>query len=220
MSNLEDVPPSPPDGGSPSRPGAVALYPARLEIAYPDRLNRVTTAFRLVLVVPIVIVSSVLTAEGTQSVQTSGGAWATTTSAGITGGLSMATLLLILFRRRYPRWWFDFALELTRFTARVGAYVALLTEGTHRRLGALVYEPALAGASAIDKSFLLAMTRDNGPSKMADMQERLGVDVNYASQYRLRLIVAELIESTNHGYVDFALPYLREYLRDEAAAEM
>ena len=128
MSNLEDVPPSPPDGGSPSRPGAVALYPARLEIAYPDRLNRVTTAFRLVLVVPIVIVSSVLSGEGTQSVQTSGGDWATTTSAGITGGLFAATLLLVLFRRRYPRWWFDFALELTRFTARIGAYVALLTD--------------------------------------------------------------------------------------------
>lgn len=62
------------------------------------------------------------------------------------------------------------------------------------------------------------MAKDDGPSKMADIQERLGVDVNYASQYRLRLIAAELIESSSHGYVDFALPYLREYLRDEAAA--
>ena len=60
--------------------------------------------------------------------QTGSGAWVTTTSAGITGGLSVATLLLILFRRRYPRWWFDFALELTRFTTRIGAYVALLTD--------------------------------------------------------------------------------------------
>lgn len=89
-----------------------------------------------------------------------------------------------------------------------------------RRLGTLVYEPALADASAIDKSFLLAMAKDDGPSKMADIQERLGVDVNYASQYRLRLIAAELIETTSRGYVDFALPYLREYLRDEAAAEI
>ena len=128
MSNLEDVPPSPPDGGPPSASGGAVLYPARLEIAYPGRLNRVTTAFRLVLVVPIVIVSSVLTGGGTQSVQTSGGAWATTTSASITSGLFAATLLLILFRRRYPRWWFDFALELTRFTTRIGAYVALLTD--------------------------------------------------------------------------------------------
>jgi hypothetical protein len=89
-----------------------------------------------------------------------------------------------------------------------------------RRLGVLVYEPALAGASAIDKTFLLAMAKDDGPSKMADIQERLGVDVNYASQYRLRLIAAELIESSSHGYVDFALPYLREYLRDEAVADI
>lgn len=87
-----------------------------------------------------------------------------------------------------------------------------------RRLGVLVYEPALAGASAIAKTFLLAMARDDGPSKMADIQECLGVDANYASQYRLRLIALDLIESTRHGYVDFALPYLREYLREEAAA--
>jgi hypothetical protein len=87
-----------------------------------------------------------------------------------------------------------------------------------RRLGVLVYEPALAGTSAIDRTFLLAMARDDGPSKMSDVQDRLGVDANYASQYRLRLIAAELIESTSHGYVNFALPYLREYFRDEAAA--
>ena len=94
-----------------------------------------------------------------------------------------------------------------------------------RRLGALVYEPALAGASAIDETFLLAMTKDEGPSKMADIQERLGVDVNYASQYRLRLIAVDLIESSSSGYVglrlavgtsDFASPCLR----DEAASEI
>lgn len=49
-------------------------------------------------------------------------------------------------------------------------------------------------------------------------QQRLDVDVNYPSQYRLRLIAAELICPTRHGYVDFALPYLREYLREQAAA--
>jgi hypothetical protein len=127
MSNIEGTPP-PPNVGPRITSGAAAPYPARLEVAYPDRLNRVTTAFRLVLLVPIVIVSSVLTGEGTQSVQTGSGTWVTTTSAGITGGLFAATLLLILFRRRYPRWWFDFALELTRFSIRIGAYVALLTD--------------------------------------------------------------------------------------------
>ncbi len=103
--------------------GDVARYPARLEIAYPERLNRVTTVFRLVLVIPIAIVAGILTGSGTVD---SGST--TTASAGITGGLFGATLLLILFRQRYPRWWFDFALELTRFTTRIGAYFALLTD--------------------------------------------------------------------------------------------
>ncbi len=89
-----------------------------------------------------------------------------------------------------------------------------------RRLGALIHEPALSAASDIDKSFLLAMAQDDGPSKMADIQQRLDVDVNYASQYRLRLIAAELIYPTRRGYVDFALPYLREYLRAHAAADV
>ena len=88
------------------------------------------------------------------------------------------------------------------------------------RLDALIHEPALSAASDIGKSFLLAMAQDDGPSKMADIQQRLGVDVNYASQYRLRLIAAELIYPTRRGYVDFALPYLREYLRQHSATEV
>ncbi|HEV2362254.1 MAG TPA: ATP-binding protein [Acidimicrobiales bacterium] len=89
-----------------------------------------------------------------------------------------------------------------------------------RRLGSLIYEPALADASDIDKSFLLAMAKDDGPSRMADLQQRLGVDMNYASQYRRRLIAAELIEPVRYGYVDFTLPYMREYLRDHAAHDV
>jgi hypothetical protein len=87
------------------------------------------------------------------------------------------------------------------------------------RLGVLIHEPALASVSDVDKDFLIAMAQDDGPSKMADVQQRLDVDINYASQYRLRLIAAELIQSTRRGYVDFALPYLRDYLRDHAAPE-
>jgi len=87
-----------------------------------------------------------------------------------------------------------------------------------RRVGSLVYEPALADTSDIDRTFLVAMAQDDGPSKMADIQGRMGVDASYASQYRRRLIATELIESSSYGYVDFALPYLREYLRDEAAS--
>ncbi len=127
MSDLRDSSQSPPVS-PPAMPGTAVPYPARLVIAYPDRLSRAATAFRLILAIPIVIVSSVLTGEGARSVQTSSGTFVSTTSAGIAGGLSVATLLLILFRRRYPRWWFDFTLELTRFTTRIGAYLALLTD--------------------------------------------------------------------------------------------
>jgi hypothetical protein len=89
-----------------------------------------------------------------------------------------------------------------------------------RRLGALVHAPALADVSGVGRSFLVAMARDDGPSRMADVMQRLGVDKNYASQYRLRLIAAELIEPAGHGKVDFAIPYLREHLRENAVADV
>jgi hypothetical protein len=58
------------------------------------------------------------------------------------------------------------------------------------------------------------MAVDPGPSRVGDIAERLGVDANYASQYRARLLAAELIVAPRRGYVDFELPYLREYLAD------
>jgi hypothetical protein len=109
-------------------PPEPTVYPARLEVDYSARYNRVTTLFRVVLVIPIVIIYAVLTADATQMVYDNGGHATTTTSGGITAGLFLATLLMILFRQRYPRWWFDFALELARFGARVGAYFVLLTD--------------------------------------------------------------------------------------------
>jgi hypothetical protein len=117
-------PPPPPSTG----PAGTAPYPARLVIRYPDRLNRVTTAFRLILVIPIAIVLSILAGGGTQWTQTQSGEWVVTTSSSIAGSLFFVTLLMLLFRKRYPRWWFDFNLELNRFMMRVGAYVALLTD--------------------------------------------------------------------------------------------
>lgn len=101
-------------------------YPARLRIDYVEAHDRATTFFRLILVIPIGIVLGALTAGATTTTYTQGGEVVRTTGGGITAGLFAATLLMILFRRRYPRWWFDFALELSRFGARVGAYVALL----------------------------------------------------------------------------------------------
>ncbi len=107
----------------------VTAYPARLEIDYQEQHDRVTTAFRIFLIIPIGIVIAVLTAGGTQYVGSeSSDQTTTTTSGGITAGLFIATALMILFRQRYPRWWFDFARELSRFGMRIGAYLALLTD--------------------------------------------------------------------------------------------
>ena len=107
---------------------APTAYAARLDVDYPDRHDRVTTFFRVVLVIPIAIVIGVLTAGATQTVYDQNGQVVSTTSGGIVAGLFVATVLMILFRQRYPRWWFDFARELTRFGARVTAYLALLTD--------------------------------------------------------------------------------------------
>jgi len=111
-----------------SMPSAPPVYPARLEVDYPEQHNRVTTLFRAVMVIPIGIVYAVLTAGATQTVYDQSGEVVSTTSGGITAGLFLATLLMIVFRKRYPRWWFDFALELTRFGTRIGAYFVLLTD--------------------------------------------------------------------------------------------
>lgn len=109
-------------------------YAARLRIDYPEKLDRVTTFFRILWALPVVILLSILTAGATSSVKTvteSGRVISevSNTSGGIAGALFAATLLMILIRRRYPRWWFDFALELNRFSTRVGAYLLLLTDG-------------------------------------------------------------------------------------------
>jgi hypothetical protein len=111
-----------------SIPSTVPVYPARLKVDYSEQHNRVTTLFRVVLIIPIVIVISVLTAGATRTVYDKGGHVVSTTSGGIATGLFVATVLMILFRQRYPRWWFDFALELTRFGARVCAYLVLLMD--------------------------------------------------------------------------------------------
>ena len=90
-------------------------------------------------------------------------------------------------------------------------------QAARRRLGSLIHEPALRDLSHVDRTFLAAMAIDDGPSRMADIATRLNADANYASQYRLRLIAADMIHPASHGHVDFTLPYLRDYLREHAA---
>lgn len=107
-------------------------YCARLEIDYPDRLDRFSTLLRVFFVIPIAVVLSLVSAAATSTtvVYQSGEVIKRTTSTGggIASGLFAATVLMILFRQRYPRWWFDFALAFNRFGMRVGAYLVLLTD--------------------------------------------------------------------------------------------
>ncbi len=103
-------------------------YAARLTVDYPDHLDRVSTFFRLIWVIPIAVVLGAITATGNQTIVTAAGEQIAGTGGGLLAGLAFATALMIVVRVRYPRWWFDFARELTRFGARVGAYLALLTD--------------------------------------------------------------------------------------------
>ena len=105
-------------------------HPVRFAVDYPDRdLDRLTTAFRIFMVIPIAIVLSSIggyTGSGTWD----GGSTSTTTTIAIggTGMLFLPPLLLLLFRQKYPRWWFDWNLELLRFMSRVEIYVALMDD--------------------------------------------------------------------------------------------
>jgi len=103
-----------------------ASYPVQYSVDYPDRsLNRLTSLFRIFVAIPILIVLS----------SVSGGVWMqsyrrgmTFTGAGAGGLLFVGPLLMILFRKKYPRWWFDWNLELQRFTNRVLAYILLMDD--------------------------------------------------------------------------------------------
>lgn len=85
------------------------------------------------------------------------------------------------------------------------------------RLGDAVHGPELDGLSPVDKTYLLAMAQDDGPSSTSTIAERMGKSVNYANAYRARLIDAQVIRDAGYGKVDFAIPYLRQYLREHAA---
>jgi hypothetical protein len=101
-------------------------YPVGFSVEYPDRdLNRLTTAFRLFTVIPIAIVLGSI-AGYTGQYNASGES--ATVAIGGTGLLFIPPLLLIVFRQKYPRWWFDWNQELLRFTNRVGAYFALMSD--------------------------------------------------------------------------------------------
>lgn len=112
-----------------------AEYPARLEIDYPEILDRLTSFFRIIWIIPIAIIMSLVSGAGETVTNTvilneAGEVIQTTreTVTGLASSLTAVTALMIIFRQRYPRWWFDFSRELTRFGTRVSAYLGLLTD--------------------------------------------------------------------------------------------
>jgi hypothetical protein len=101
-----------------------APYPVSLKIDYPDRnLNRLTSVFRLVLIVPIVAILVLVSGPGGDSANQ---AWRFPFVVG--GIVFLPTVFMLLFRWKYPRWWFDWNLNLSRFSLRVSAYFWLLTD--------------------------------------------------------------------------------------------
>ena len=101
-------------------------YPARLDIDYPEEgLSRLTTLFRIILVIPIVVVIGLLGGGAPNTQQVGEATWIVVSSGGF---LFAPTLLMLLFRRKYPRWWFDWNLELYRFSTRVSAYFLLMRD--------------------------------------------------------------------------------------------
>jgi hypothetical protein len=102
-------------------------YPVQVDVEYPDRsLNRLTTALRVFTIIPIAIVLG--TVSGETWTWYNGAHETRTVVIGAGGVLIAGPLLMILFRQKYPRWWFDWNLELTRFTSRVALYGALLDD--------------------------------------------------------------------------------------------
>jgi hypothetical protein len=101
-------------------------YPVNLSVEYPDRpLDRLTTAFRIFVAIPIMIVLGAVSGT-TWSFYSSSGTVHVVAGAG--GLLFLGPLLMILFRQKYPRWWYDWNVNLLAFANRIGAYCLLLTD--------------------------------------------------------------------------------------------
>ncbi len=97
-------------------------YPVSFNVDFPDRaLDRLTSAFRIIVAIPILAVLSLLTGASLHYVTTNNTTNETVTLATGGGVLFLPLVLMIVFRQKYPRWWFDWNLQLLRFSARVSA---------------------------------------------------------------------------------------------------
>jgi hypothetical protein len=113
------APPYPPVPPPPS----TTVFPLTFRVDYKEKLNRVTTGFRFLWIIPIAVIAALL-GSGTLHFEGWGYSW----DWAVGGILFLPLVLMLLFRKKYPRWWFDWNLELSRFLARVWAYAALLRD--------------------------------------------------------------------------------------------
>ena len=103
----------------------VTSYPVQFDVDFPARpLHRLSTALRIFAAIPILILLGLLSRDAVQG----GDHHTTTTFASGVGLLFLPILLMLLFRQKYPRWWFDWNVNLLRFSNRVTAYLALLDD--------------------------------------------------------------------------------------------
>lgn len=101
-------------------------YPLSLSIDYPQKLSRLTTFFRAFTIIPILIIFGLLWSGSTGG--GNGGNGGCTFEYSAVGITFLPLVLMILFRKKYPRWWFDWNLAITRFGMRVAAYLYLLRD--------------------------------------------------------------------------------------------
>lgn len=103
----------------------IPAFPAQLSIDYPEgQLNRLTSFFRIFVIIPILIIILLLTGVSGSPPPGETETW----RYGIAAGTFLPLTLMILFRQKYPRWWFDWNLALTRFSTRVSAFCLLLRD--------------------------------------------------------------------------------------------
>jgi len=103
----------------------IVAYPVSLSIDYPDRkLNRLTTFFRPFMAIPIIIILGLVIGAAFAW----GGESAWSYRYAPAGVVVLPTILMLLFRQKYPRWWFDWNIALTKFSTRVSAYLGLLRD--------------------------------------------------------------------------------------------
>src|SRR5438105_1754930 len=102
----------------------IPAYPVQFDVPYPDReLNRLSTGFRIVIALPILIVAGAIGGHAY------GAGREAVVAGGVTGGVVFLPALLIIgFRQKYPRWWFDWNLELMRFSSRISVYLAQMDD--------------------------------------------------------------------------------------------